>query len=176
MKKKHIILIILFAVIANAALVFMIILPKLGYSSPENAMWLNPSIQCYEIYDKIESGDCILVVYKGSSATKSQILYKSNGRYFVFDYDTSSIIFENTVKGLIAVREVDDEYTIEVHSIHNKKEPQKVVDSLGSVFEYRFCDYGSSSSHKWFLAMDEIPENYCIYLDDLKVTVPAQNN
>jgi len=172
MKRHHIIHIIIGVSIIVIVLLFMIILPHIGYSSPEIALWLNPSVQCYEIYHTIESNECFLVLYKGKSANKSETLYMKNGRYLIYDYSIPSIVFEQTSKGMVIVREVNGKYTIEISGIQNKISIEKVTDSISSSFEYYLWEYNTATTQKWFLALDEIPNNYCIYLDDLAVPIP----
>lgn len=151
-------------------------IPKLGYSSPENAMWLSPKIHCRKIYDCLESNETMLYLYKSDSGNTSDIIYKKDGRYYPFENNTKPILNERYGLKTVLIREVNGKYTVEITGFIDADSIEKVYDTQGSEFAYCVTDYGVASLQNWFLAMDEIPENYCIYLDDLKVTVPAQNN
>ena len=176
MKRKHIISLAIGVFLINLIIVAIFMIPKLGYSSPENAMWLSPKIHCQKIYDCLESNGTMLFLYKSDSGNRTDIIYEKNGRYYPFENNTKPILNERFGLKTILVRTVDGKYTIEITGNLNVEPITTVYDTLGSEFAYYETDYGVASVQNWFLAMDEIPENYCIYLDDLKVAVPAQNN
>ncbi len=175
MKRKHIVLIAIAVALVLCIGSTFIVLSNIGYSSAEKLMWMNPKVRCYKIYTLMESNDRILVVYKGNSANKSEIIYEQDDRYYLYDYDTKSILWEHLDNGaLVVVREVKGKYTIEISGVIDKQTISSVSDSLNSDFIYQLVDYGSYTNQKWFVAIDEIPDDYYILIDDTKIFVPTK--
>ena len=175
MKKKHIIILLIASVLLLVSMVFFLILPKVGYSSPENLLWLSPKVQCYKIYTILESNDRYLAVYKGDSAIRSEIIYEKNGRYFLFEYDTDTILWEHTDNdALVVVRMVEGKYTVEVDCIDVKGSANDVTDSLNTHFEYEKVEARGYSSKNWFAAIDSLPDNYYLDIDGEIITINPQ--
>ncbi len=166
MKRKYRILII--SVVSAIALLLCsaVFLPRVGYSSPEKLMWLNPTVTCYEICGMLESNDRTLVLYKGKDSNKSEIVYEKNDRYYLFNYNTEPIVWKYINNGMVIVRFVDNKYTIEISGISGIQSINEVSDGLGTKFEYQLIDYGNSYTQQWFVALDEIPEDYYICVDN----------
>lgn len=171
MKTKHIILIVIGVLLISITMFVFFLLSRIGYSSPEELMRLHPKVNCSKIYSCIESNDRVLVLYKGDSGNKKEIVYKINGQYYLFDYDTKPILWEFSGNVSIIVRSVEGKYTVEISGAAGEQTINNVSDSLGSDFEYQLVDYGDYCSQQWFFAIDEIPENYYINIDDEKIYV-----
>lgn len=166
MKKKNI---IIFSIATALFLIFLVmipILPKIGYSSPENLLWLSPRVQCYKIYTILESNNRYYGVYKDGSSMTSDIIYEKDGRYYLYNKNTDPILWERTDNNVsVVIRSVEGKFTIEISYMEVENSINFVSDSLGTPFDHEDIKRDLYTSQKWFAAIDTLPDDYYIDID-----------
>lgn len=166
MKKKQIIILSIASTLLVIFLVSMLILPKMGYSSPENLLWLSPRVQCFKIYSILESNNIYYGVYRGREALTSDIIYEKDGRYYLYCKNTKPILWELTDNNAsVAIRSVEDKYTIEISYTATKSTINSVSDSLGTHFDHEDIKRDLYTSQRWFAAIDTLPDDYYLDID-----------
>ncbi|MBR3988566.1 MAG: hypothetical protein IKK10_04605 [Clostridia bacterium] len=166
MKKKHIVIFSIATVLFLIFLVLIPILPKIGYTSPKNLLWLSPRVQCYKVYTILESNNIYYGVYRGREALTSDIIYEKDGRYYLYTKNTEPILWEHTGNNaLVAIRSVEGKYTIEISHTAVENPINSVSDSLGTLFDHENIKRDLHTSQRWFAAIDTLPDDYYLDID-----------
>lgn len=174
--KKRIILLVISIIILGALSIASVtgihFFMNKGYSTPEELLWTNPKISCKEIYCLVENNDRVLAVYEDRTTISRAILYKENDYYYLYKYNTTPLVYEIIKTGSVFVRDVNGKITVEVSGIIGSNSITSVSDSLNSEFQYTTTKLPDGNQQQWFLAIDELPKDYCIYVDNIEIRVP----
>lgn len=133
----------------------------------DNDNWFN---NC-EILEVLSDNDTYLVIYRDKTTLKKAILFSKNDRYYI--YKNKNLYFEKFEKHYISVNYIQNKYVIDISSSFKSGDKVNISDSLRSDFKFYEGDFEGYIMRKWFVVLDELPDDYSIIINgqNLKISI-----
>lgn len=165
-----------FGIIVLALVLFGIGLNKLMFSlkrypSPEEALINYRNHVTSKVVKVIEDEDVAIILYKQDMTLMYEYAKKDENGWQISLKDFNYTLLNKVVARYnVNVMEVGEKYVLRI-------EPLKFSgvttpkDSLNSTFEYFELKLEGMVLRHWYLILDEIPEDYIIYIEDTEIKV-----
>lgn len=169
-KKRVIVISVILTICIGYAFVKSSNIFNKGYTTVEEVVIQEESISENDVALILNSNNLFLVFYdKGSR--KIAIVYSDKGKYFIDNTNPSDIFFK-TVDGFnISVQKKLGKVIIIIMSFGSEIPKSLITDSSKSTFSYGQADFAGERGEYWFLTLDNIPQNYIIYINGKPIEV-----